>query len=575
MENKHDKKKRDTVVSFLLEENILDEASIDELVRAGADSTKSLISVLKSRNLVNPDQLTKLAAITNNIEFVNLSADMIDPVAVRLVSFDLARQHNLIPVRIEKDKLFVAMSSPLNLSARDTITTKTGYKVTPLAATTEAVKQAIAYHFNVESVTKQDIVAMRLKYSGDVESKTKKAKAQSAKVADAPIVRLVDSIIMGGIDARASDIHIEPQEPDMRVRYRVDGILLEAIEVPASAQLEVISHIKILADMDISERRIPQDGHINVRHNDKEYDLRVSSLPATSGEKIVLRLLDASAALKSLEQIVSPYSEEYKKLDSLITNPNGMILLTGPTGSGKTTTLYSMLQKLNTPQRNIVTVEDPVEYRVSGITQVQVKPVIGRTFAAELRSILRQDPDIILVGEIRDIETAEIAISAALTGHLVLSTLHTNDAVGAVSRLIDVGVPSFQVASCLLGTVAQRLVRIICTECKQSCKPTPEELRILFGNSEDTKSKQVMIYQGAGCGACRHTGYRGRRAVYEILTVSDTVKSMIVEGAPEGQVKAAAVAEGMKTLKKRAVGQVLEGVTTLEELGRVIDMRAE
>ncbi len=577
MENKHDEKKRNTVVSFLLEENILDEASIDELVRAGADSSKSLISVLKSRNLVDPDQLTKLAAITNNIEFVNLSSDMIDPVAVRLVSFDLARQHNLIPVRIEKDRLFVAMSSPLNLSARDTITTKTGYKVIPLAATTEAVKQAIAYHFNVESVTKQDIVAMRLKHSADVESKTRKARAQSIKVADAPIVRLVDSIIIGGIDARASDIHIEPQEPDMRVRYRVDGILLEALEVPASAQLEVISHIKILADMDISERRIPQDGHINVRQNDKEYDLRVSSLPATGGEKIVIRILDASAALMSLDQIVSPYSEEYKTFNSLIANPNGMILLTGPTGCGKTTTLYSLIQRLNTPERNIVTVEDPVEYRLGGITQVQVKPAIGRTFATELRSILRQDPDIILVGEIRDLETAEISISAAITGHLVLSTLHTNDATGAISRLIDLGIPSFQAASCLLGAVAQRLVRTICPECKQSHKPAREELSLLFGGKDraDTSNKQIMLYHGTGCGACRHTGYHGRQAVYEILRVSRAVRSMIVEGAPDDQVKAAAVADGMKTLKKQGIGQVLAGATTLEELARVIDMRAE
>ncbi|MHC4721119.1 MAG: GspE/PulE family protein [Planctomycetota bacterium] len=577
MENRHDKKKRNTVVSFLLEENILDEASIDELVRAGADSGKSLISVLKSRNLVNQDQLTKLTAITNNIEFVNLSSDMIDPVAVRLVSFELARQHNLIPVRIEKDRLFVAMSSPLNLSARDIITTKTGYRVVPLAATTEAVKQAIAYHFNVESVTKQDIVAMRLKYSSDVESKTKKGKAQSAKVADAPIVRLVDSIIIGGIDARASDIHIEPQEPDMRVRYRIDGILIEALDVPASAQLEVISHIKILADMDISERRIPQDGHIKVQHNENEYDLRVSSLPATGGEKIVLRILDASASLKSLEQIVSSHSEEYKTFTSLITNPTGMILLTGPTGSGKTTTLYSLMQKLNSPERNIVTVEDPVEYRLPGITQVQVKPTIGRTFAAELRSILRQDPDIILVGEIRDLETAEIAISAALTGHLVLSTLHTNDASGAISRLIDVGIPSFQAASCLLGAVAQRLVRTICPECKQSHKPTKEELNLLSEgkDSADANSKQIILYHGAGCSACRHTGYLGRQAIYEILVVNHVIKNMIVEKAPEHQIKTAAVKEGMKTLKKQGVSQAAEGVTTLEELSRVIDMREE
>jgi type IV pilus assembly protein PilB len=575
MENKQYKKKQNTVVSFLLEENILDEVSIEELIRTGVDSGKSIISVLKSRNLVNQDQLTKLTAITNNIEFVNLSPDMIDPVAVRLVSFDLARQHNLIPVRIEKDKLFVAMSSPLNLSARDTITTKTGYKVVPLAATTEAVKQATSYHFNVESVTKQDIVAMRLKHSSDVESRTKKSKAQSVKITDTPIVRLVDSIIIGGIDARASDIHIEPQEPDMRVRYRVDGILLEALDVPASAQLEVISHIKILSDMDISERRMSQDGHISIHHNDKEYDLRVSTLPATGGEKIVIRILEANTGLKSLDQIVNPYSEEYKKLNSLIAIPNGMILLAGPTGSGKTTTLYSMLQKLNTPQRNIVTVEDPVEYRVSGITQVQVKPTIGRTFATELRSILRQDPDIILVGEIRDLETVEIAISAALTGHLVLSTLHTNDSFGAVSRLVDLGVPSFQVASCLLGVVAQRLVRTICAECKQSRKPTHEELALLSGdkNNEDTNSKKVLLYHGIGCGACRHTGYHGRQGVYEILGVSRTIKGMIVEGAPDDNVKATAVNEGMKTLKKQGVLQVLEGTTTIEELTRVIDMR--
>jgi type IV pilus assembly protein PilB len=576
MKNQHNKKKQDTIVSFLLEENILDKAHVAELVSAGAEAGKNLISVLKSRNLVNQDQLTKLTAITNNIEFVNLSPDMIDPVAVRLVSFDLARQHTLIPVRIEKDTLLVAMSSPLNLSARDTITTKTGYKVVPLAATTEAVKQAVAYHFNVESVTKQDIVAMRLKSSADVESKGKKAKGQSAKVAGAPIVRLVDSIIIGGIDVRASDIHIEPQEPDMRVRYRVDGILIEALEVPASAQLEVISHIKILADMDISERRIPQDGHITVQHNNREYDLRVSSLPATGGEKIVIRILDPSTDLRSLERIVSSTSEEYRTFKSLISNPYGMILLTGPTGSGKTTTLYSMMQVLNTPEKNIVTVEDPVEYRLSGITQVQVKPQIGRTFASELRNIIRQDPDIILVGEIRDLETAEIAVSAALTGHLVLSTLHTNDAARAVSRLINLGVSPFQLASSLLGIVGQRLVRTICPECKQPHKPTGDELEFLFAGKDDKSiNKGTTLYRGTGCGACRNTGYRGRQAVYEILEVSRTIRNMVVERASDDQIKTGAVTQGMKTLKKQGISLVLQGATTLEELIRVIDVREE
>jgi type IV pilus assembly protein PilB len=569
MKKQSDKTERDAVISFLTEENILDETHIDELVSERADTCKSLISVLKSRNLLDQDQLTKLTAITNNIEFINLSPDMIDPVAVRLVPFDITRQHNLIPVRIEKDKLYVAMSSPLNLSARDTITTKTGYKVVPLAATTEAVKQAISYHFNVESVTKQDIVAMRLKQTSEDGSKGRKTRAQSARVADAPIVRLVDSIIIGGIDARASDIHIEPQEPDMRVRYRVDGILLEALKVPASAQLEVISHIKILADMDISERRIPQDGHISIRHGEKVYDLRISSLPATGGEKIVIRILDASTGLESLDRIVK-LPDDYEKFQSLIRNPYGVILLTGPTGSGKTTTLYSIMQALNTPEKNIVTVEDPVEYRLQDITQVQVKPGIGRTFASGLRSILRQDPDIILVGEIRDLETSEIAVSAALTGHLVLSTLHTNDAVGTISRLVDLGVPGFQVASCLLGAVAQRLVRTICPECKESYEPSKAEYDLC---GEQELSSATAFYRGRGCDLCRYTGYYGREAVYEILEISTSIRQMIVEGAPDGQIKACAAQEGMKTLKEQSIARVSQGATTLEELVRVIDMR--
>ena len=457
----------------------------------------------------------------------------------------------------------------MNLSIRDAIATKTGYKVVPLAATIEAVKQAAAFHFNVESVTKQDIVAMRLKSSSAGESKSK--KSQSAKVADAPIVRLVDSIITGGIDARCSDIHIEPQEPDMRVRYRVDGILVEALNIPSSAQLEVISHIKILADMDISERRIPQDGHIGFEHNGKEYDLRVSTLPATGGEKIVLRVLDTTVGLEGLELIANT-EENYNKLKSLISNPYGMVLLTGPTGSGKTTTLYSMMQALNTDDRNIVTIEDPVEYRLNGITQIQTQPSIGMTFAAGLKSILRQDPDIILVGEIRDNETAEIAVSAALTGHLVLSTLHTNDAVGAVSRLVSLGVPAFQVASSLLGAVAQRLVRIICPNCKKSYAPSKEEIKdITLGES----AQDVKLYRGEGCSDCRNTGYRGRQGVYEIFNISPEIRRMIVDGASDDKIQQKAMEQGMKTLRLEGVSQALEGTTSLNELLRVIDMRKE
>lgn len=584
-------KHKDPVLAVLVEEKLLDEQNIQSLLEAQASSGKSMLSLLKSRNLVDQDQLTRLTAISNGIEFINLTAEMIDPVAVRLVSYELARQHNLIPVRIEKDTLYVAMSSPLNLSARDTITTKTGYRVVPLAATAEAVAQAISNHFDVESVTRQDIVAMRLKDSSDPDAKVRKSRSKSAKVAEAPIVRLVDSIITGGIDARCSDIHLEPQEPDMRVRYRVDGILVNAIDVPASAQREVISHIKILANMDISEKRIPQDGHITASHNGKSYDLRVSTLPATGGEKIVIRVLDATAGLESLDQIVQA-PEDFRKITSLITKPYGMVLLTGPTGSGKTTTLYSMIAALNTPERNIVTVEDPVEYRINGITQVQVKPEIGMTFASSLRSILRQDPDIVLIGEIRDLETAEIAISAALTGHLVLSTLHTNDAAGAVARLINLGVAPFQVASALLGVVAQRLIRTICPKCKTPFVVTDEELDAVFGAADldatgaltsaaeqDAQLRKMYhnakLYKGLGCESCRRTGYRGRQGIYEILEITPLLRNMIVQGASDDQLKAAAISQGMKTLKMQGTKKVLDGETTLQELVRVVNVRED
>ena len=564
--------KQDAIVSFLLDENILDENAIEKLLCEHDQSGKSFINMLKTRGLVSKDQLTKLVAVTNGIEFVTLSPDMIDPMVVRLVPYDIARKHNLIPVRIENDGLLVAMSSPMNLSVRDMIATKTGYRVVPVAATDEAVRTVISYHFSVESVTKQDIVKMRMKGSSDNVAAMKRNRSQSSKVADAPIVRLVDSFITGAIDARASDIHIEPQLPDMRVRYRVDGILLDALDVPASAQREVISHVKILADMDISEKRIPQDGHISIDHRGKGYDLRVSSLPATGGEKIVIRILDASTGLMRLDEITNS-ADEYDSLNKLIANPYGMILLTGPTGSGKTTTLYSMIQELNTPEKNIVTVEDPVEYRLKCVTQVQVKPEIGRTFANGLRSILRQDPDIILVGEIRDYETAEIAISAALTGHLVLSTLHTNDAAGAVSRLVSLGILPFQIASSVLGVVAQRLVRVVCPKCKKSYEPGDEEIKMFFDGQEPDKEK--TIYKSQGCGSCRNTGYYGRAATYEILNITDDIKNMIVDSASDNQMKAEAIKQGMKTLKKRAIGQVLDGITTLNELLRVVDMRTQ
>jgi type IV pilus assembly protein PilB len=571
---------QDPIISLITKENILDEATLQAAIAQQRQTGQSLISVLKKGNLVNEEQLTRVIAAAHNIEFVNLSPDMIDPLAAHLLSYEMVNHGNVIPIKKEGKFLVVAMSSPLNLTIRDQIEMKTGYEVLPVAASPNAIKQAINYHFSVRDVTKQTIVSMRLKQEPGqgteddrmIENKLTEVERESAKYADSPITRLVSSIINGAIDARASDIHLEPRELDMRVRYRIDGILHDTLNVPASAQLEVISHIKIMSDMDISEKRAPQDGHLSVQHDGKDYDLRVSSLPATGGEKIVMRILDKHSLRWSLDSVVASV-EDNQKFKRLAANPYGMILLTGPTGCGKTTTLYSLLQMLNVPEKNIVTVEDPVEYRLAGITQLQVSNVAGLTFASALRSIVRQDPNVILVGEIRDPETAEIAISAALTGHLVLSTLHTNDAAGAVSRLINLGVSPFLVASALLGAVAQRLVRTTCDRCKKPYLPSAEELAAIYGKS--LPAEQIQVSRGAGCNSCRNTGYRGRRGVFEILSVSPQIRRMIADGVSDGQIKQQAIQEGMRTLTKAAIDDMLAGNTTIEELMRVVDLRVE
>ena len=563
---------QDPIISFLLQEKIVDENTLQTVLNQQQETGRSLIGILKKQNLLDEEQFTRAVAAANKIEFINLSPETVDPMVAHLVSYEIASQHNVIPIRKEEHRLVVAMSSPLDLAVRDQIEMKTGYKVVPVAALPSAIRQTIQYHFNVANVTKQAIVSMRLKEEPSKAARQSTFEEKAVKVADAPIAKLVSSIVRGAVDARASDIHIEPQESDVKVRYRVDGILRSAIDVPSSAQLEVVSHIKIMSDMDISERRIPQDGHMSVQHDGKDYDLRVSSLPAVGREKIVIRILDKNANKLSLDAVVTN-PDDNKKFRELVSNPYGMLLLTGPTGSGKTTTLYSVLQLVNTPERNIVTVEDPVEYRLGGITQVQVKQIAGMTFASALRSILRQDPDVILIGEIRDLETAEIAISAALTGHLVLSTLHTNDAAGAISRLINLGIQPFLVSSALLGTVAQRLIRTSCSACKQSYQPSEEELRSLF--KESYPDANIELNRSPGCNSCYQLGYRGRKAIYEILCVSETIRKMIVDGASDDVIKQQAMDEGMKTLRKSGVDEVLNGVTTLDELMRVVDIRAD
>jgi type IV pilus assembly protein PilB len=555
------------LISFLTEEKILDDQTLRNVVDKHEKTGQSLITILKKENLLDEEQLTKVVAGTSGIEFVNLAPEMVEPMVAHLVSYEMASRYNVIPIKREGDKLRVAMSSPLNLSVRDQIEMKTGYKVIPVAATPAAIKHAVRYHFDVTNVTRQAIVSMRLQEGPDTT--TQCDESEPAKAGDSPVAKLVSSIIGGAIDTRASDIHIEPQGSEIRVRYRVDGNLRLSLTVPMSVQQEMVSHIKIMANMDISERRIPQDGHVTTTRDGNEYDLRISSLPAITGEKIVIRILNKEAERWSIDQIVT-CPQDNQKLRSIVDAPYGMLLLTGPTGCGKTTTLYAILQLLNILDRNIVTVEDPVEYRLDGVTQVQVSPVAGRTFARALRSILRQDPDVILIGEIRDVETAEIAVSAALTGHLVLSTLHTNDAAGAISRLVNFGIAPFLVASALLGTASQRLMRTSCPQCRQAYKPSEQEIELLYGQSHPNEN--VELFRGDGCEACGKTGYYGRKSIYEILRISSNIRKMIVHGSSDGEIKELAMTEGMRTLRESAAAEVLNGVSTLDELTRVVEV---
>lgn len=568
--------KQESVIKLIREKEFLTPETLDNIIDKSEKSGHSIISILKKENILEDDRLAEVIAAGNGIEFVSLSPEMIDPEAAHMISYKIISRHTLIPIKVENGDLVVAMSAPLNLAVRNQIELQTGYNVKPVAAVPKAIKQAIHYHFNVKNIINQDTEKEKEHQKESENQDTIDRFLETAlgahqksgeKSEGKQTQKLVSSIIRNAIDGRASDIHIEPQASETRIRYRIDGILQNSMELPASVQNEISSHIKIMAGMDISERRLPQDGHITIPHGGEQYDLRISSLPSITGEKIVIRILDKSAQKWSLDT-VAPEPEDNKKLRDLIRNPYGIILATGPTGSGKTTTLYSLLRELNTPEKNIITVEDPVEYVIEGITQVQVKRAAGMTFASALRSILRQDPDIILIGEIRDRETAEIAVSAALTGHLVLSTLHTNDAAGAITRLINMGMPAYLVSTAVVAAIAQRLVRTLCPQCSE--KHTPDDYEFRTINKYREIEKGTQIYRSKGCVNCYNTGYYGRKSIYEILELTPEIMKLVVEGKEAAQIQSRAVKEGMKTLTNNAIKEVLKGNTSFEEMMRVI-----
>ena len=512
-----------------------------------------------------PDEHTaRSIAKEHGVDFIKLSDAELSPHIVRLLPQWLVTQHNVIAVKFSEDTLYIAMSNPLDLPVLDQINLVTGFNVKPMVATEREITQAISQHYGVEQISKQDLVDARF---GQELTEQADEKIEDLVLSSeaGQVVRLINSVMKDAIDLLASDIHFEPAGNEMFVRFRVDGILHDCLTIPATMRKEAISRIKVLAKLDITEKRKAQDGHINLKYKGNDYDLRVSVVPTIDGEKTVVRILDKNTMLTNLA-LLGISTEDAALVESAISRPYGMVLVTGPTGCGKTTTLYAVLSSINAIEKNIITIENPVEYRLDRINQIQIDPNSGETFAGALRSILRQDPDVIMVGEIRDLETAEIAVQAALTGHLVLSTLHTNDAVTAVTRLRELGVPSFLIASCVVMAGAQRLVRKICPDCKEQYQPEERTLKLLGVD----KSPPGGFLHGKGCDYCFSTGFRGREGVFEILKIDSDIQNAILADKSALEIKKMAVEKGMKTLLDAAIVKVSEEKTSVEEVKRVI-----
>jgi type IV pilus assembly protein PilB len=524
---------------------------------------KSLGRVLVAGQMITEKDLVAALATQIGMDFLDLAETEIDPRAATMISDTIMRRHSVLPVRFEDGKLVVAMSDPANVVAIDDVRTLTKMEVKAVVATKDDILAAIGKYSSMAG----DMEALTDDLYGPDDDNEDLSNLQ-AVTEDAPIVKFVNLLISQAVADGASDIHIEPGEKDLRVRYRIDGVLHEVMRSPRSIQAGVISRLKIMADVDISERRIPQDGRIGLNVHGKAIDLRFSTLPTVYGEKIVMRILDKTSVLLSLDDLgfldhnLKRFEEAYKK-------PYGMILVTGPTGSGKSTTLYATLNVVNQPGVNIITTEDPVEYRLPGISQVQVNNKVGLSFAAALRSILRQDPDIILVGEMRDRETAHIGIEASLTGHLVLSTLHTNDAPSAVTRLTEMGIEPFLVGSAVDCVLAQRLARKVCSKCVDMVRPDAELLKAA-GFDDDIVADRPPVPTAVGCTSCSNTGYRGRLAIHEVMTVTEEIERLAVARASTEEVNRVAVEQGMRMLRDDGLAKVLLGRTTIEEIGRVI-----
>ena len=566
-------RRRGRLGELLVAEGYISQQQLQDALREHRRSKERLGSVLAKKGLVSEDQLVEILSKEHGLPSVTIEDHSIDPATLALIPQHIARKYDVLPLGRMGNGITLAMADPTNVVAMDEIAAMTRLSVLPVVASGHAIRVAIERYYIRESAPMADVLAelasdtSTFEVVGSEDDQGIRDVIELKESADeAPVIKLVNMVLADAIRRGASDLHWEPYEKEFRIRFRIDGVLHEMLSPPKRHEAAIISRIKIMASLDIAERRLPQDGRIKLRWGAREIDFRVSVLPTIFGEKAVLRILDKEALKLDMSALgFDPWSLE--KFTDAIHQPYGMILITGPTGSGKTTTLYSAIHTINSPDVNIMTAEDPVEYNLKGVNQVQVNEGIGRTFAAALRSFLRQDPDIILVGETRDLETAQIGIRAALTGHLVLTTLHTNDCPSTVARLLDMGIPPFLVSSALTLILAQRLGRKICKDCKQPYDAEEDSL-VPYGHVPQGLGR-VQFYKGKGCHTCSFTGMKGRVAIYEVMPITEELRELMLRNAPTADIRDMALNQGMKTLRQNALQKVLEGVTTVEEVLRV------
>jgi type IV pilus assembly protein PilB len=544
---------------ILIQAGLINTEQLAFMLKKQTSSNKRLGELLVEEGLVSDEEIIQVLELQLGIPSLDLNKYYVDPAIPKLINESLARRYVVLPVAMQKDSITVVMADPLNIIAIDDIAIATGFNVQPVIAKTKDILTAIDLHYGKQRAEKV-IEEFKNEFFADTLDEIDPEELNN--INSAPVVKLVNSIISQAVKMRASDIHVEPFENILRIRYRIDGELQEIVSPTKSAHSALITRIKIMGKMDIAEKRIPQDGRIETEIDGREIDMRISSLPTVYGEKIVIRLLDRGNFLTSKSNL-GMTEKNMKEYNDIIMSPNGIILVTGPTGSGKSTTLYATLKELNKDNINIITVEDPVEYKLKGINQVQINPKAGLNFANGLRSILRQDPDIIMIGEIRDAETAEIAVRAAITGHLVLSTVHTNDAPSTLTRLVDMGIEPYLVSSSLVGVISQRLVRRICNNCREPYEMDEREKAFI------AKQPEEKVYHGKGCEICNRTGYKGRIAVHEVMPVTKEIRAMINNRRNVDDIRDYAYSTGTDSLKVNCRRLVMEGITTVDEMIKI------